>query len=319
MTISFWRLGWRTLWRDLRSGDLRLLIVAVTLAVAALTAVGFFADRLKGGLQRDARQLLGGDAVVSSDNPTPASFVAKARALGLSVVTTIGLSDHGPRAGRHRAGRPSWWRSRWWSPAIRLRGRLRVASAPDAPDAPTRDIPAPGQAWVDAALLEALGLKMGDTLLLGDARLTIDTHHRDRARPGRRLHELCAARDDQHAGHCRHRPGAAGQPPDLPHGRGRRRRAGAALCGLGRCTGQAGRRRPARRAGRVAAERSPRNEPDAGPGREIPEPGGAAGRHAQRGGGGPGGARLCRQPSGRLRHAARAGPEPAHHRRQLCA
>ena len=49
MTISFWRLGWRTLWRDLRSGELRLLIVAVTLAVAALTAVGFFADRLKGG------------------------------------------------------------------------------------------------------------------------------------------------------------------------------------------------------------------------------------------------------------------------------
>jgi predicted lysophospholipase L1 biosynthesis ABC-type transport system permease subunit len=45
------RLGWRTLWRDLRAGELRLLIVAVTLAVAALTAVGFFADRLKGGLR----------------------------------------------------------------------------------------------------------------------------------------------------------------------------------------------------------------------------------------------------------------------------
>ena len=51
MSTSFWRLGWRTLWRDLRAGELRLLIVAVLLAVAALTAVGFFADRLKGGLQ----------------------------------------------------------------------------------------------------------------------------------------------------------------------------------------------------------------------------------------------------------------------------
>ena len=47
MKISFWALGWRSLWRDMRAGDLRLLIVAVTLAVAALTAVGFFADRLK--------------------------------------------------------------------------------------------------------------------------------------------------------------------------------------------------------------------------------------------------------------------------------
>jgi putative ABC transport system permease protein len=72
---SIWALSWRSLWRDLRAGELRLLIVAVALAVAALTAVGFFADRLKGGLQRDARQLLGGDAVVSSDNPPPPAFV----------------------------------------------------------------------------------------------------------------------------------------------------------------------------------------------------------------------------------------------------
>ena len=57
-----------------RSGDLRLLIVAVTLAVAALTAVGFFADRLKGGLQRDARQLLGGDAVVAPKTDYPSCF-----------------------------------------------------------------------------------------------------------------------------------------------------------------------------------------------------------------------------------------------------
>src|SRR5438067_3027846 len=86
---SAWALGWRTLRRDLRAGELRLLIVAVTLAVAALTAVGFFADRLKGGLARDARQLLGGDAVVVSDAPTPQAFLDRARALGLQGVTTL--------------------------------------------------------------------------------------------------------------------------------------------------------------------------------------------------------------------------------------
>jgi len=174
MTISFWTLGWRTLWRDLRSGDLRLLIVAVTLAVAALTAVGFFADRLKGGLQRDARQLLGGDAVVSSDNPTPTSLVAQARALGLSVVTTMGFPTMA-RASDAQGGSAKLVALKVVEPGYPLRGSLRVAGAPDAPDAPTRAIPQPGRAWVEASLLEALGLKMGDTLLLGDTRLTIDT------------------------------------------------------------------------------------------------------------------------------------------------
>ncbi len=174
MTISFWTLGWRTLWRDLRSGDLRLLIVAVTLAVAALTAVGFFADRLKGGLQRDARQLLGGDAVISSDNPTPAAFVAKAKELGLSVVTNVGFPTMA-RAADEQGGAAKLVALKVVEPGYPLRGSLRVASGPDAPSTATRAIPAPGQAWVDAALMEALGLKMGDPLLLGDARLTVHT------------------------------------------------------------------------------------------------------------------------------------------------
>ena len=111
MNISFWRLGWRSLWRDLRSGELRLLIVAVTLAVAALTAVGFFADRLKGGLQRDARQLLGGDAVISSDNPTPAMFALKARALvcGSSGQTSKSSPSISTRTGRADKSPISTW------------------------------------------------------------------------------------------------------------------------------------------------------------------------------------------------------------------
>lgn len=172
MTITFWQLGWRTLWRDMRAGDLRLLMVAVTLAVAALTAVGFFADRLKGGLQRDARQLLGGDAVISSDNPTPAVFAEKARALGLSVVNTMAFPTMA-RASDAQGGATKLVGLKVVEPGYPLRGSLRVANAPDAPDQATRAIPQPGQAWVDAALLNTLGLTMGDTLLLGDARFTV--------------------------------------------------------------------------------------------------------------------------------------------------
>ncbi len=172
MSIPFWRLGWRTLWRDFRSGELRLLILAVTLAVAALTAVGFFADRLKGGLQRDARQLLGGDAVVSSDNMTPQAFTAKARSLGLAVVGTLSFPTMG-RANDAQGGASKLVALKVVEAGYPLRGSLTVASVPGGAEAKTRAIPDTGTAWIDAALLDSLNLKMGDSVLLGDATFRI--------------------------------------------------------------------------------------------------------------------------------------------------
>ena len=168
MTISFWRLGWRTLWRDLRAGELRLLLVAVTLAVAALTAVGFFADRLQGGLQRDARQLLGGDAVIVSDNPPPEAMLTRARSQNLQVVGTLGFPTMA-RAPDEQGGASKLVALKAVEPGYPLRGTLKVASRPGEPEAPTRDIPVPGEVWVEAPLLDALNLAVGDTLLLGNS------------------------------------------------------------------------------------------------------------------------------------------------------
>jgi putative ABC transport system permease protein len=166
------RLGWRTLWRDLRAGELRLLIVAVLLAVAALTAVGFFADRLKGGLQRDARQLLGGDAVLASDNPTPPAFVERARALGLQGASTYGFPTMA-RAGEAQGGASKLVALKAVAAGYPLRGAVQVAVNTEGPGQATREVPAPGEAWVDGPLLESLALQVGDTLLLGDAGLRI--------------------------------------------------------------------------------------------------------------------------------------------------
>ena len=172
MTISFWRLGWRTLGRDLRSGELRLLIVAVTLAVAAMTAVGFFADRLKGGLQRDARQLLGGDAVIVSDSPTPATFAARAQALGLERVQTLGFPTMG-RAAELKGGAAKLVALKAVGAGYPLRGSMKISSQAGGVELATRSIPARGQAWVEAALLEALGLQIGDELLLGESSFRV--------------------------------------------------------------------------------------------------------------------------------------------------
>ena len=170
---SFVQIGWRALWRDLRAGELRLLIVAVALAVGALTAVGFFADRLQGGLQRDARQLIGGDAVVQSDNLPPPQLAAQATALGLRSVTTLSFPTMG-RAPEAQGGAARLVALKSVPEGYPLRGKLRTTNLPGTPDQVTSDVPAPGTAWVDAALLDALNLQMGQPLLLGDSSFRIE-------------------------------------------------------------------------------------------------------------------------------------------------
>ena len=172
MKQSFWRLGWRTLWRDVRSGELRLLVLAVTLAVAALTAVGFFADRLQGGLQRDARQLLGGDAVVATDNPTPEVFTQQAQRQGLRAVHTLTFPTMA-RASDMQGGSAKLVALKAVEPGYPLRGSLRIKSQTGAIEKVAQSIPEPGQVWVETQLMDALGLSMGDALLLGNSRFTI--------------------------------------------------------------------------------------------------------------------------------------------------
>ncbi|MBK9363835.1 MAG: ABC transporter permease [Rubrivivax sp.] len=165
-------LAWRQTLRDLRAGELRLLAVAVMLAVAALTAVGFFADRLNTGLARDARQLLGGDAIVGSDKPAPPEFAAQARAMGLRVATSAGFPSMA-RAPDDRGGATRLVAVKAVSADYPLRGRLQLRQAPDGAVESVAAAPEPGSVWVDAPLLDALQLQLGDPLLLGDARLRI--------------------------------------------------------------------------------------------------------------------------------------------------
>jgi putative ABC transport system permease protein len=172
-------LGWRNLWRDFRSGELNLLIVSVVLAVAALSAVGFFSDRLQAGLWRDARQLLGGDAVVVSDKPTAENFQKKAQSLGLTTNATLSFPSMA-RADDAKGGETKLVALKAVSQGYPLRGQMSLLNLPlgDAANAQpttrlTREVPQPGQAWVDAALLEVLNLQLGDSIWLGDKSFQI--------------------------------------------------------------------------------------------------------------------------------------------------
>ena len=199
---NWWRLAWRTLWRDARAGELRLLVFAVALGVASLSSVSFLADRMNAGLLRDAGQLLGGDAVVVSDQPTPNAFIKQAKNLGLETVTTLSF----PTMARGEtsvedssAGKSRLIALKVVDDGYPLRGQLKYAttvantvgseSAHAAQDNKTpipqetkttskkkshlQKIPQPGEVWAEASALDALGLQVGAHLWLGDKRLSV--------------------------------------------------------------------------------------------------------------------------------------------------
>jgi putative ABC transport system permease protein len=166
------RLGGRNLWRDLRAGELRLLMLSVALAVAALTSVGFLADRMQSGLWRDARQLLGGDAVVVSDQTTPANFVAQARSMGLQTNTNVGFPTMA-RAMAEQGGANRLVALKAVEPGYPLRGKLLVQHGSESLPFVKPSIPPPGQVWVDPALLDHLNLQVGQMLGLGERSFRI--------------------------------------------------------------------------------------------------------------------------------------------------
>lgn len=159
--------------RDWRAGELRFLLVALIVAVASLSSVGFFVDRMRTGLNRDAHQLLGGDLVINADQPVKEAWRAEVRRRGLALADTVTFPSMAT-AGEGEQIVSQLASIKAVSPGYPLRGALKLAARPGGADEEARGIPASGTVWVDSAMLSGLGLSVGDTLRLGDKSFRID-------------------------------------------------------------------------------------------------------------------------------------------------
>jgi putative ABC transport system permease protein len=156
--------------RDWRAGELRVLIAALVLAVASVGTVGFFADRVKSALTRQANVLLGADLLVSGDRPLPPEFEREARARGLVVTPGIKFNSMIQRDG---AGAAVLADVKAIAPGYPLRSAIMLvdSASPDGRAAP--GIPPRGEAWPDARLAQRLGVSVGDTLAVGETTLRV--------------------------------------------------------------------------------------------------------------------------------------------------
>jgi putative ABC transport system permease protein len=160
--------AWRTLGRELRSGELRLLFAALAIAVAAVTAVGFFADRVRLALEREAQQMMGGDLILIADHALPAAYAAEARRRGLTLAETLVFPSMviGPEQAQLADIKAV-------SPGYPLRGRVETSQRAGEEGAPAEGGPAPGAVWLDERLSAALQVAPGGSVTVGAQSLKV--------------------------------------------------------------------------------------------------------------------------------------------------
>lgn len=158
----------RSFARELRSGEVMVLLAAVALAVAALTAVGFLTDRIGRAVARQANEVLAADLRLRSPEEIPQQWRDAAEDFGLQTADTQTFPSV-VFAGEVNALATI----KAVSGTYPLRGRVRVADRLFGEERTVDAIPDRGEVWADAALMARLGVEVGDPVMLGESRLNV--------------------------------------------------------------------------------------------------------------------------------------------------
>ena len=158
----------RTFGRELRSGEVLVLLAAVGLAVGALTAVGFLTDRIGKAVARQANEVLAADLRLRSQEPVPEEWRELAAEYGLETAETMFFPSV------VFAGDASALSSiKVVSDQYPLRGTVRVADQLFGEQRDVEGIPGVGEAWADGALLARVGADIGSVLSVGELKLRV--------------------------------------------------------------------------------------------------------------------------------------------------
>ncbi len=166
--VSLVRLSLTMLWRDWQGGELKLLFLALVMAVTSVTGIALFTDRLEQALLLESANMLAADRVLSGRREAPPEWIDEARALGLETAetlsfTSMAFSDTGNMLVSAKAVSDSY----------PLRGEIIAADEPFVRGYPVEGGPPPGEVWLESRVLPALNVSVGDTVYVGETELLI--------------------------------------------------------------------------------------------------------------------------------------------------
>ena len=164
------RHGTRQFWRDWRSGEMLALGGALLTAVAAVSAVGSFSDRVESSLHRGAAEVIASDIKITARREIAKEIETRAKSVGLSTARTVVFPTV-----LFIEGQTLLASIKGVTPEYPLRGTLGLRGEPDRAEM-TRAAHGPdrGHAWVDKRLLTTLGLRLGDRLDIGEISVNLE-------------------------------------------------------------------------------------------------------------------------------------------------
>ncbi|MBV1777419.1 ABC transporter permease [Burkholderiaceae bacterium DAT-1] len=156
------RFAMRWFWRELRAGELTIMLVSLIVAMTAFSGVAMFTDRVQSAIDAQIGRVLRADLMINSSTPIPAKWIEIATRHG--VRTTSGIVLNSMMQGASRARLVS---IRAVGEGYPLLGDIRLLR--DGREVSFTHGPVKGEVWVDEDGLRALSVRVGDRISLGEA------------------------------------------------------------------------------------------------------------------------------------------------------
>ncbi len=167
-------LALRLLWRNWRAGEVKILASALVLAVAVVSCISIFTDRLEQALVSQSHTFLGADRVIRSSKPIDLAWRELAEKHPIETANTVQFASmvfNGERM--HLASVKAV------SAGYPLLGKLTVSQQVFATDPESiheaQGVPEAGEVWADSRLLPLLDIELGDHVSVGEKSLKL-TH-----------------------------------------------------------------------------------------------------------------------------------------------
>jgi putative ABC transport system permease protein len=161
--------------REWRSGELTLLFIALVIAVACVSAMNNFTNSVQNQLEQSAVDMLGADAVLTSNTAIDLSWKQKADELAITMANTLSFLS---MVEGHKQLQLSQIKA--ISSPYPLRGEVNIAThLGDAQGVSQANAPEEGSVWLNPRLIPLLSTDIGKKITIGAAVFKVSGVIRD--------------------------------------------------------------------------------------------------------------------------------------------